>query len=72
MKKIVRNAVPQFDATSEVIGLVTETGYEHMPKTGMKTERAPRLFVKNGGSPRCARRASIDHQLDGVDVGGVI
>jgi len=24
------------------------------------------------GSPRCARRASIDHQLDGVDVGGVI
>ena len=37
-----------------------------------KMERAPRLVVKNGGSPRCARRASIDHQLDGVDVGGVI
>ncbi len=37
-----------------------------------KTERDPRSVVKNGGSPRCARRASIDHQLDGVDVGGVI
>ena len=37
-----------------------------------KTELAPRLVVKNGRSPRCARRAAIDHQLDGIDVGGVI